>query len=570
MSATIREDLAERHVVLADEVYERALQHAEEGSLELVEYLIREDAVDKETACKVWAKRINAAYVDPLATINTESALASIPLEIARKANAMPLYEIEGALTVAMPDPNDEALVRRLGAIADKAISPVFRLPDEAKHAIELHYSDSKSVGELIERLEHSPDATPVRLTAEELAEISESGQIIELSDALLYLAIKERASDIHIEPDPEHANVRFRIDGRLQNVFRIAKTLQPPLVSRIKVLCDLNIAETRRPQDGRFQLPLGTERVNFRVSTIPTVNGEKAVLRMLAPASQRDFKSLDNMFVSRPILAPFKRVIRSPHGMIFVTGPTGSGKSTTLYAALHEINAPENNICTIEDPVETRIEGVVQSQVNADIGVTFANMLRSLLRQDPDVILVGEIRDQETAKIATEAALTGHLVFSTLHTHNAIQAVVRLVELGVEPYLVAPSLLAVMAQRLAARICDNCKQAYAPGPELLRKYFYDADIPEADSVVFYRGAGCPQCRGTGYRGRIAFHELALITERMRALIARNAGDEELSRAAAEAGYRPLRYDGLKKVLLGFTTLEELEKQASFDLASPA
>ena len=251
---------------------------------------------------------------------------------------------------------------------------------------------------------------------------------------------------------------------------------------------------------------------------------------------------------------------------MVFVTGPTGSGKSTTLYAALHEINDEAVNICTIEDPVETRMAGVVQSQVNANIDLKFSTLLRSLLRQDPDVILVGEIRDLETAKIATEAALTGHLVFSTLHTNNAIQAVVRLVELGIEPYMVAPSILAVLAQRLAARICENCKRSYTPSDEVLKRFFYDSHT--VDAPVFYEGNGCVHCRNTGYHGRIAFHELAMITDPMRTIISERGSEEELSREARKAGYKPLSYDGLKKVMLGFTTVEQLESHASFDFVT--
>lgn len=392
---------------------------------------------------------------------------------------------------------------------------------------------------------------------------MSESKSIIGLCDALLYLAIKERASDIHLEPNENDTNIRFRIDGRLQYVFTMAAALHAALISRIKILCDLNIAESRFPQDGRFSLALSTEKVHFRVSVIPTVHGEKVVIRLLALTGKKDFRSLDQMLISQTILEPFKHVIRNPNGMIFVTGPTGSGKSTTLYAALHEINNPEVNICTIEDPVETRMTGIIQSQVNASINLNFSTLLRSLLRQDPDIILVGEIRDFETAKIATEAALTGHLVFSTLHTNTAIQAVVRLIELGIEPYMVAPSILAVLSQRLAARICENCKRAYTPSEDVLRRFFHD--FKDVDPPVFYEGRGCPHCRKTGYRGRIAFHEIALVTDEMRSLISTGGTDAQLAAAAKKVGYKPLRYDGLKKVLLGFTTVEELESHASFD-----
>jgi len=268
-------------------------------------------------------------------------------------------------------------------------------------------------------------------------------------------------------------------------------------------------------------------------------------------------------MMISQTVLQPFKRLIKNPSGIIFVTGPTGSGKTTTLYAALHEINTPAINISTIEDPIEIQLDGVNQSQTNAHIDLKFATVLRALLRQDPDVILIGEIRDLETAKIATEAALTGHVVFATLHTNTAAQAIVRLIEIGVAPYMVAPSIIGVLAQRLAARICDNCKEAYYPPRATLQKYFLDDDLAE---VPFFRGRGCPACRGTGYKGRIAFHELVLITEEIRTLISEGRSAQEITRAAARVGYKSLRYDGLKKVLLGLTTIEEIEENTSLEL----
>ncbi len=567
MSLNIRDKLQQQHILISNEVYERALLNADEGTLDLIEYLIEEAIVDKPVACRIWSDYIESAYVDPLSTIISDDAVACIPLEIARKGNVMPLYEIEGALTVAMPDPHNDKLISRLSAIANKEVSAVFCLSGEVKDAIELHYNSEKSVKELIEQLERSQGEILTNFSPEQLAELSESDSIISLTESILLLAIKERASDIHIEPKKDITNIRFRIDGRLRNMFVVAAALHAPLKSRIKILSDLDIAESRFPQDGRFSLPLGSESVNFRVSLIPTVNGEKLVLRILALTGKRDFRTLDQMLVSQTILQPFKRVVRSPNGMVFVTGPTGSGKSTTLYAALHEINTPGVNISTIEDPVETRMDGIIQSQVNNKIDLKFSTMLRSLLRQDPDVILVGEIRDLETAKIATEAALTGHLVFSTLHTNNAIQAVVRLVEIGIEPYMVAPSILAVVGQRLAAQICGNCKRAYNPDAEVLNRYFDDTDELEL-KPVFYDGRGCSHCRNTGYHGRIAFHEMALVTEEMRALITNRASDSELAVAAKKVGYRPLRYDGLKKVLLGYTTTDELEKHASLDWIS--
>ena len=530
MSLTIRAELEARHISISNEAYSLALASAEENSLELLESLIESEAVPKDVACRLWSNRLCRAYVNPLSTIISNEAIANLPIEIARKGNVMPLYVVEDGLTVAMPNPDDEVLVRRLAAISGKQISPVFCLSNEVRDAIELHYSTDQSVRELISQLERKQGTILAQLNAEDLEGTGGAESIIDLCNAILYLAIKERASDIHIEPLGSHTNIRFRVDGRLQPVFQIASALHAPLNSRIKIESDLNIAESRFPQDGRFSIPLGTESVSFRVSVIPSINGEKIVLRILALTGKKDFQSLDQMFISQSILEPFKEVIRSPNGLVFVTGPTGSGKSTTLYAALHEINTPDVNICTIEDPIEARMDGLIQSQVNAKIDLNFSRLLRSLLRQDPDVILVGEIRDFETAKIATEAALTGHLVFSTLHTNNAIQAVIRLIELGIEPYMVAPSILAVMAQRLAARICVNCKQAYMPEQYVLDRYFNDCE--SVHSPFLYHGVGCDHCRQTGYFGRIAFHELALVTEEMRTLISLNSTDYQLGVAA--------------------------------------
>jgi type IV pilus assembly protein PilB len=287
-------------------------------------------------------------------------------------------------------------------------------------------------------------------------------------------------------------------------------------------------------------------------------VNGTKVVLRILPGVNRRAIISLDQMMMSQNILESYRRLVKSPNGIIFVTGPTGSGKTTTLYATLEELNTPERNISTIEDPVEIKIDGITQSQINAHIDLNFGLMLRSILRQDPDIILVGEIRDLETAKIATEAALTGHLVLSTLHTNNAIQAILRMMEIGIEPYMVAPSIMGVLGQRLAARICEGCKRGYFPANEVLERYF--TDIPDDAKVAFSQGVGCQNCRQTGYSGRIAFHELLLVDDEMRSMISNRVGQHELLRYATKLGYRSLRYDGLKKVLLGLTTIEEIEK----------
>jgi type IV pilus assembly protein PilB len=299
-------------------------------------------------------------------------------------------------------------------------------------------------------------------------------------------------------------------------------------------------------------------------VSFLPTVEGEKCVVRVLAATGKKGFLSLEKMLISQTILQPLQRVIQAPNGIVFVTGPTGSGKTTTLYAAMAQVNSGDMNVSTIEDPVEIKLAGLTQSQVNSHIDLKFGMLLRAMLRQDPDIILVGEIRDLETAKIACEAALTGHLVFATLHTNNAIQAIPRLMEIGVEPYIVAPAIQAVLAQRLTARICDRCKESYVPAPEVVARYFDDV---EDESPVFYVGKGCEVCRRKGYKGRIAIHELAIVTEEMRGIIGRGGNIDQLTASAKRAGYQPLRYDGLKKVLLGLTTIEEIEANSPFEWA---
>jgi type IV pilus assembly protein PilB len=526
--------------------------------------VIEQKVVSKDEACRLWADALGIAYVDVLASVVSHEAIALLPVDIARKARAIGLYLVDGVLTVAMAEPRDQALLRRLAQIAQVPLSPVFCLPCEISDAITIQYSTEKSLSDSLVELERDSLFNHPDLGAERLAELAESASLIRVLDELIYLALRERATDIHVEPQESLSRIRFRVDGNMREILFYSRKLHQALVSRLKILCNLNVAESRFPQDGRFTMPVGTMRANFRVSCMPAAHGEKVVVRVLTSTGQKAAVSLDRMLLSQDILQPFRRLVQSPNGIIFVTGPTGSGKTTTLYAALNEINDPKINISTIEDPVEIPLAGTTQSQVNSHIDLSFATLLRSLLRQDPDVILVGEIRDLETAKIATEAALTGHLVLATLHTNTAAQAITRLREIGVDASMVAPSIIGVLAQRLVARICEKCKEAYYPPREVLTQYFEEKGLTE---VPFYRGRGCPHCRGTGYHGRIAFHELVLVTEEMRQLISDGRSAQEITKAAAKVGYRPLRYDGLKKVLLGLTTIEEVEQNTAFEWA---
>ncbi len=533
-------------------------------SLDLLQALIGQNLLPKDEACRLWADSLGTAYVDVLASVITDEAVEKIPQGIARKVQAIGLYVIDGVLTVAMAKPDDEDMVRRLRQIVQLPLSPVFGLPGEIENAIAIQYCTEKSLHDMLDEAEKN-GLNLASTTDGSMDALADSASLVQVLDTLIHFALRERATDIHIEPQEIQSRIRFRVDGNLREMLVFSRKLHRALITRLKILSDLNIAESRFPQDGRFSIAIGTTKAHFRFSSIPSIHGEKAVIRILASTDKKSMLTLDAMLVSQNVLRPFRRLVQNPNGIIFVTGPTGSGKTTTLYAALHEINDPKVNISTIEDPVEIQLKGVTQSQINTHIDLKFPTMLRSLLRQDPDIILVGEIRDLETAKVATEAALTGHLVLATLHTNTAPQAIVRLMEIGVAPYMVAPSVIGVLAQRLAARICEKCKEAYTPPRETLLRYFQEEGLGD---VPFYRGRGCPHCRGTGYRGRVAFHELVLITDEIRQLISDGRSAQEITRAAAKVGYRSLRYDGLKKVLLGLTTIEEIEESTSFEWAS--
>lgn len=534
------------------------------NQLELLQAIIEQKLLLKEDACRLWGDYLNIAYVDVLASGITVEAASYIPLEIARKVRAIGLYIIDGVLTVAMATPQDAKLVRRMEQIAQIPISPVFCLPCEIDDAISIIYATERSITDSLAELERNALFSEPDLTADRIADLAKTATLAHVVDEIIHFALRERATDLHIEPLEIQSRIRFRVDGTLRDVINYPKNLHRAIVSRLKILSDLDISELRFPQDGRFSMPMGTSKANFRLSVVPTVDGEKAVVRVLSSGTKRPRVTLETMLMSHRILHPFRRLIKNPNGILFVCGPTGSGKTTTLYAAIDEMNSSKLNISTIEDPVEIPVHGVMQSQVNPQIDLKFSTMLRAFLRQDPDVILIGEIRDTETAKIATEAALTGHLVLATLHTNTAPQAIVRMMEIGVEPYMVAPSVIGVLSQRLAARICDKCKEAYYPTRDVLLKYFHEEGLTD---VPFYRGRGCPHCRGTGFHGRVAFHELIVITEEIRQMISDRKSVQEITRAAFKGGYRPLRYDGLNKVLLGLTTIEEIEENCSFDLA---
>ncbi len=514
--------------------------------------------VRREQAGELWARSIGSTYVDPLSINITVPEETRIPLEMAKRINAIGLYEFDGYVTMAMEDPTNLQLIESLERYLQTRVSPVFSLPDDIGGAINIHYQADVSFDDALKELEGFTGGDDISKTdSEVLVNLIESNALIDMTNQVFYSAFKQRASDIHIESHKEEGIVRFRVDGHLRELVRLPKKLQQALMVRIKFMCQMDISDTRLPQDGRFTMNIGSFEQNFRISTCPGLHGEKCVIRLLGQAGAKGVPNFDQMLFAQSNLKRFRNSVAQPNGVFIVTGPTGSGKTTTLYSALDYLNDAERNIMTIEDPVEFQLPGINHFEVKHKIGLDFQRILRAALRQDPDVILVGEIRDAETAKIATEAALTGHLVLTTLHTNNAIQAVTRLIEIGVDPYMVAPSLNGVMSQRLVGKICDHCKESYTPPREVLERYFKKDTISD---IVLYRGAGCESCHMSGIKGRVAVHEVVEISEEMRELISQNSALHEIHSAAKRVGYMSLREDGLKKALLGFTTIDEVER----------
>jgi type IV pilus assembly protein PilB len=535
-----------------------AADHAAEP-LRLLRELGALGLISHNRLCQLWADSLGVAYVNPFNVELPVDPTVQLPPETARQAGALVLTTVGDGATVGMARPDDARLVESLQKVLSRQISPVFSHPDEIQGSLDLLFG---SEGQLNRSLERACDEWPELPGGREIhggyeaEELARNQPVQELFNSILLTAFRRRASDIHFEPGPDEASIRFRIDGDMGQVMKVPRRVHEALIVRIKVLCDLDVAQSRLPQDGAFEIKFAGTRPSFRASTLPSLHGEKGVVRLLGlPFGESATPRLGNLGLSESVRTALRRVILSPNGMLIVCGPTGSGKTTTLYACLGEINRPDLNIVTIEDPVEIRLPGITQHPVNSGIGLGFARILRSILRQDPDVMLVGEIRDLETARIATEAALTGHLVMTSLHANNSLEAVTRLVEIGVEPYLVAPTTIGVLSQRLVRRICSACKESYPAQPAELEPYFHN---PDAAPVTLYRGRGCPKCHGTGFSGRIGLHELVEVSIAMRDLINRRAPSSELLAEARRHHYRSLRYDGLKKALLGITTLDEV------------
>ncbi len=552
--------LLDRSWVSAQDL-ERARQRKKPGQ-ELAAALVEMGALEPQRLARALAQQYRLPFQAHIDEHTLDSSLIlKVPINYAKKNNLLPLGSDGNGITVAIADPANFEPLDDLRLLFGKPIQPVVAPLEVINEAINRAYDQATSTPHdlMIDLGEERLDVVASELAQEpkDLLESDDAAPIIKLVNGLLSQAVKDRASDIHIEPFESDLVVRFRVDGMLYDVINPPKFVQSAITSRIKVMSGLNIAEKRLPQDGRIRLKIAGRDIDVRVSIIPTAFGERIVLRLLDQAQNLVELELDRLGFGGENLRRINRLIRQSHGIILVTGPTGSGKTTTLYACLKQINSPEKNIITIEDPIEYQLHGIGQMQVNPKIDLTFANGLRSILRQDPNVIMVGEIRDSETAEIAIHAALTGHLVFSTLHTNDSFGAVTRLVDMGIEPFLVSSSILAVIAQRLVRLLCKNCRQPYTPtAEELARIGCKLSDVPGE----IYRAApnGCKACRGTGYRGRTSIHELMMVDDEVRSLVMKNADAATIRRACTSRGMPLLRQDGADRIIAGLTTIEEL------------
>ena len=542
--------------LISDEQLTEARHQASSSGRSLGRVLIELGFVSEAGLVSILAEQLGLEFIDLSDATIDPSAVAMVPEGTARRHNCVPVRVDEnGRLVIAMADPANVVAVDDIRAIAGRDIRTVVSTKVDVLSAINRHYRLDRTAETLVEEAVAEKAAEEKTLEAVLASAGSEDAPIIKLVNLLITQAVRDRASDIHIEPGERDLRVRFRIDGVLHEVMKPPKSVQAGITSRLKIMAEINIAERRIPQDGRIGLVVAGKQIDLRVATLPTVHGEKIVMRILDKSSV--LLELSDLGFMPDNYTRFEESFRKPYGAILVTGPTGSGKSTTLYATLNILNRPEVNVITVEDPVEYQLPGVNQVQTNVKAGLTFASALRSILRSDPDICLIGEIRDRETAQIAIEAALTGHLVLSTLHTNDAPSALTRLVEMGIEPFLVASSLDCVLAQRLARKLCSRCKEPYVPTEQELNAARFEYD-PEEDLPKLYRPVGCTACGNTGYKGRMAIHEVMTISEEIERLVAEHASAEEMGKVARDQGMRTLRQDGLMKVREGLTSIEEI------------
>jgi len=552
-------ELVEAGIVTEEDA---ALLRAGRSPRDLVDHLLGEKRVSEAEILELVSQKMGVPYMDVSDYEVESSVLGLISPRTARKHQLVPLFLLDGMLNVAISNPLDVAALDAAREEASCEIEPILSTAQAIFHLINANYGKEDAGQEVLDLLSHEalPEVGPTAhvLSDEEDEDLS-NAPVVKIVDLLLRRALAEEASDIHLEPGERSLRIRFRVDGRLREMPAPNWQLFPPIASRIKILADMDIAERRVPQDGRFEFSSEAGAADIRVSTYPTTHGESVVLRILDKA--RRLLGLTDLGFDPADLGRYERVSKKPFGILLVTGPTGSGKTTTLYGTLSSLTVPEKNIMTLEDPVEYRLPGVRQTQINPKAGLTFATGLKAILRQDPDVIMVGEIRDRDALDMTIRSAMTGHLVLTTLHTNDAPSSMVRLVDMGAEPFLVASTVVGIVAQRLVRRVCPSCKTPYQPSQKVLEELHRSGWTAQGP---YYRGTGCQECRGLGYRGRIGVFELMLVTEEVERLVVKKAPASAIARVAREQGMIPLRETGLVKAAEGITTLDEvLEVTAS-------
>lgn len=552
---------------ITEEDLKKAEQHQRDNGGLLSYILVKLGLVTEEQIVVGLAEQLGIPHMKLTHYKLDPEVVELLPERIIRKDKVIPLSQSGNTLTVATADPLNVLVIDDLKAMTGCNIQTIVATPSEIEQVVGDYYSTraTMNLDQLIAQSEKETETAVEVVTDEQSVDLdqlmreAEEAPIIRIANLILSRAIRERASDIHLEPLEKKVAIRYRIDGTLYPIITLPKRVQDAVVSRIKILSEMDIAEHRLPQDGRFRVRAHNRDVDFRVSTIPTRFGEKVVLRLLDKA-QLTGLTIDKLGLEENVLEKYQKAIRQPYGMIVLTGPTSCGKSTSLYAAIRAINTPDKNILTIEDPVEYEAEGINQVQIHEKIGLTFAQALRSFLRQDPDIIMLGEMRDLETADIGIKAALTGHLLFTTLHTNDAAGAIVRLVNMGVEPFLISGALTFVGAQRLMRKVCKNCAHSYHPSKRLLKQLEIEDQVD--NNLVLYQAKGCRICNNTGYRGRMAVMEALEIDDDIKELTLRKVPELKIKKTAISNGMIPLRKNALAKVIRGDTTLEELARVA--------
>ncbi|MEI2742129.1 MAG: type II secretion system ATPase GspE [Candidatus Competibacter sp.] len=548
-------ELLVAHQKLAAADLQRAQRVRESTGEGLDTLLVKLGLVSERDLAEAVAARLELPLVKPVDYPEMPVTNGGISSRFLKESRVIPLFEDDQGLTVAMANPTDDYVLSALRLATGKAITPRVAIPTELEIAFERLYGSGRSaMGQIVDSIGLADDLTDEE-QIQHLKDLASEAPVIRLVNLMVARAVESRASDIHIEPFENRLKVRYRVDGVLREVESPPSRLSAAVISRIKIMAKLNIAERRLPQDGRIQLRAQGKEIDLRVSTVPTLWGESVVMRILDKASMvLDFPTLG---FSPRTLERFLEILHMPHGIILVTGPTGSGKTTTLYTALQTINTPERKILTVEDPVEYQLEGVNQIQVKPQINLTFANALRAIVRQDPDVIMIGEMRDLETAGIAVQSALTGHLVLSTLHTNDAAGSVTRLLDMGVDDYLLTSTINGVLAQRLVRLLCTRCRQPYQALPELVKEMRLNR-FSAAPDITLYKPIGCEHCGGTGYRGRAAIMEFLIMSDPLRRLVLKHADAGDLQDTAQQEGMDTMYEDGLRKAVDGITTIEEV------------